>query len=168
MTRLSYPPTRVSIRRYCSIVPGSTRRWTIVPAGFTTRSTTSQTAGVSGEPATTTAPGLMTVGSAASSRNVHAKRVEVGRSQILQRHRTERRYDVPLDRAAVPAAFGGRDTGRPWWRFVAVQPGEYREDFLDRCEDVCFGPAEGGQPCRGEARLEVAERQATKPGVNAS
>jgi hypothetical protein len=39
---------------------------------------------------------------------------------------------------------------------VAVQSGEYREDFFDRCEHVCFGSAKGGQSCGSKARLEIA------------
>jgi hypothetical protein len=40
---------------------------------------------------------------------------------------------------------------------VAVQACEHPQDLLDRREDVRFGPAERGQPCRGETRLEIAD-----------
>ena len=68
-------PTRSSRRRYWATAPGRIRRWTIVPAAFSTSSTTWQTAGVSADPATTNAPCRTSVGSSASSRNVQTRPV---------------------------------------------------------------------------------------------
>jgi SAM-dependent methyltransferase len=64
---MGQPPQVVaSVRRTSSAesstVPGTRRRCTIVPAGFSTRSTTCATLGASGSPASTMAPGTMTVG----------------------------------------------------------------------------------------------------------
>ena len=54
-------------------------------------------------------------------------------------------------------AFGERDACRASGRFMAVQSGEHRQDFLDGCQDMGLGPAQRRQTSGRQPRLEIAD-----------